>query len=448
MEYPVGTRRGDPARAARSRGGRRVESPVSEYEQARRIVKRMRLSKGQARDVAQRAFEADLESGRPDIALKCAKDFKLPDEYLARAATHLFVALINRRNYPKALEIARSYNLAHGDDLARRALAEASKLKDPQGDGVLAQIRGLARAAAGARLDTSEADEAVALIRRAAELRATDERVAGRAVLLPDEGEVWLTGDLHGNVGNLKRFAALADLKRHPERLLVVQEIVHSRLITADNRDLSFVAIMEAIKLMVEHPGQVYYLLGNHDLAVHLDRELVKGGKYLNRYLFRGMAYMYRKRYEHVLAEYRDFIAGMPAAIIAPNGVFMSHSTPKKPFIPSLSREYLTETAAERDLSELKPINALVNGREYSAEAAAAFADRLEVDVMLCGHTPTTKGYRVANERHLIVDSQHEKARYVTFDLGRRYTSAAELAGELAPLFPDSEELEIEGELM
>ena len=421
---------------------------MSEYDNAKRIVKQMRLGRKQARDVGMRAYTQDLAAGRPDIALKCAKEFKLGDAQVTQAATALFLELIKRARFDKALEIARSYNLAHGGTQAVDALRRAGQVRYDGGEP-LDEIRRLASAASSARLETSEADRAIDLLRKAQRVRDADPRVAGRAVLLPAEGEVWLTGDLHGNVDNLKRFAALADLGNYPDRILVVQEIVHSRLITADSRDLSFVAIMEAIRLISEHPGQVYYLLGNHDLAVHLDRELVKGGKYLNRYLFRGMAYMYRDRYQDVLAAYREFIANMPAAILAPNGVFMAHSTPKRPFIPSLSREYLTEEAAERPLGKLKPVAALVNGRDYARETAEAFADRLECDVMLCGHTPTNKGFKLPNERHLIVDSQHGKARYVRFDLARRYTSSQELAQGLDLLAPESEEVEpISEELM
>ena len=99
---------------------------------------------------------------------------------------------------------------------------------------------------------------------------------------------------------------------------------------------------------------------------MHLDRELVKGGKYLNRYLFRGMAYMYKSRYQDVLATYRDFIADMPAAIFCNNGVFMSHSTPKRLYIPTLSRDYLTETAPDLPLGKCKPIGGTEKGGFYS----------------------------------------------------------------------------------
>jgi len=110
----------------------------------------------------------------------------------------------------------------------------------------------------------------------------------------------------------MKRFAALADLDNHPERILIIQEIIHSRIITADQRDLSFVAILEALKLMARWPRRVYYLLGNHDLAFALDRELIKGGKFLNRFLYKGLAYMYQARHEEVAQAYKAFIMNMP----------------------------------------------------------------------------------------------------------------------------------------
>lgn len=421
---------------------------MSEYENAKRVIRQMRLGRTQAQDVAARAFDADLKTGRPDIALKCAKEFKLSDDHVTRAATALFGELIKRRMFPKALEIARSYNLAHGGPAAQELLSLAAGIKEDDAEGSIAEIRRMARAASGARAETTEADRAIELLKKARAGRDADPRVQGRGVLLPGEGEVWLTGDLHGNVDNLKRFAKLADLANHPERILVLQEIVHARFITADNKDLSFVAIMEAIRLMAEFPGRVYCLLGNHDLAVHLDRELVKGGKYLNRYLYRGMAYMYRERWEAVLDEYRTFIAGMPAAIFAPNGVFMAHSTPKRPFIPSLSRDMIYESGPKVSLKRLKPIAALVNGREYAPDAADAFADQMEVDLLLCGHTPTNRGFKIPNHRHLIIDSQHEKASYVRFDLSRRYASATELASEIGLLDPNAEEVEVTGELM
>ena len=176
---------------------------------------------------------------------------------------------------------------------------------------------------------------------------------------------------------------------------------------------------------------------------MHLERELVKGGKYLNRFLYRGMAYMYRDRSDDVLAAYREFIAGMPAAVISPNGIFMAHSTPKRPFIPTISRAYLEEQGPDVSLKGLKPIAAMVNGRDYEKDTANEFAEQMEVDLLLCGHTPTNKGWKVPNHRHLIIDSQHEQARYVTFDLARKYGSAVELSARVELIDPVAATIEV-----
>src|SRR5687767_9605929 len=45
--------------------GGRPARPVSEYENAKRVIRQMRLGRTQAQDVAARAFEADLKNGRP-----------------------------------------------------------------------------------------------------------------------------------------------------------------------------------------------------------------------------------------------------------------------------------------------------------------------------------------------------------------------------------------------
>ncbi|MBI3725612.1 hypothetical protein HY251_16920, partial [bacterium] len=50
---------------------------MSEYENVKRTVKAMRLSRAQAKSVAEKAYEADLAAGLPHLALKCAREFGL-----------------------------------------------------------------------------------------------------------------------------------------------------------------------------------------------------------------------------------------------------------------------------------------------------------------------------------------------------------------------------------
>lgn len=425
---------------------------VSEYESARRTVKALRLSKSQSKSVGERAYRADLAAGLPHMALKCAREFELGDEKVNHAASALVSLLLDKKRFSDALEVARGFNLAAGSaDVQAKLIEDARRIDlatlDEAQKAAVADIKKLAGAAANKRSRATSADEALEAIAAATKARASDKNVKGRAVFLPSVGDLYLTGDLHGNVENLKRFAATADLDNHPDRILVIQEIIHSRIITADQRDLSFVAILEALKLVAKYPGRVYYLLGNHDLAFALDRELVKGGKFLNRFLYKGLAYMYQARHEEVAAAYKKFVLDMPVALVAPNGIIMTHSTPKRPFIPSISMDYLTTTSPKKHLSECGPIKALVEGRDFEEATIDAFTKRMGVELVLCGHTPTKAGFRVANSRQLIIDSQHENGRWVKFDFTRSYT-VHELAAEVQPIVPENTSSDIVVELM
>ncbi|MFQ3652538.1 MAG: metallophosphoesterase, partial [Gemmataceae bacterium] len=90
----------------------------------------------------------------------------------------------------------------------------------------------------------------------------------GRFVQLPDEAEdVLVGGDLHGHMDNLRRLVQQADLVRHPRRHLVLQELIHGPFHYAQGGDKSHQLVEAALALMVQFPGRVHYLLGNHELA-------------------------------------------------------------------------------------------------------------------------------------------------------------------------------------
>lgn len=415
---------------------------MSEFEKAKRIVKQMRLSKPAAADQARKAFRGDLANGRPDAALACAQEFGLDNQHITEAAVALFITLIRRARFPDAYRVLKGYNILEAGYEAQEAKLLASRLDQIPADVPLSREDRVAikkilirvKKRHSQRINVDNAEKAIALIQEAAAARDADPRIRGRAVILPSQGDVVLAGDLHGNTDNLQALIAKADLDNHPKRILVIQEILHARVITRDERDLSFATILHALKLQARYPGRLYYLLGNHDLGFHLGRDLVKAGKSLNRYLFKGMSFQFDDAHHAIIKEYKRFIGGMPAALMTQNGIFMSHSTPKRPFIESMSLEYFTDTAAELPFSQSKPIVALVNGRDYAAESAEAFADQIGCDHMIVGHTPTPRGLKVPNKRHIIIDSQHANAKYIRFDLDRPYEHD-ELVEQVKPLF-------------
>ena len=70
------------------------------------------------------------------------------------------------------------------------------------------------------------ADHTIPLITAATQATRTDPFQSGFLIELPSAGELLVTGDIHGNAGNLQRIVQVADLGRCPGRHLVLQELV------------------------------------------------------------------------------------------------------------------------------------------------------------------------------------------------------------------------------
>jgi hypothetical protein len=59
----------------------------------------------------------------------------------------------------------------------------------------------------------------------------------------------------------------------------------------------------------------------------------------------------------------------------------------------------------------------------------------MQADIFIVGHTPCKRGYRVPNERHVIIDSKDKYGVYVHPDLAKRYTQD-EVVAAIQPLTP------------
>ncbi len=399
---------------------------MSEFDRMRRIARRMGLGREAARDIALQAYDKDIEAGRSSEALRCAEEFRLGEQRISEAAAAVFEEHFRGRRFQKALKLCRGYNLGYGP-YGRARFEPESLLGGGQvrvGAGQADALKKILEHFANARNRVEGTAEVLDLLREGIRQMEQDPNREGRTVMLPDSGDAFLLGDLHGSTENLIRGVTAAELDLYPRRHLILQEIVHSRLLSRDQRDMSMVTIIESLRLMRQYPFRVQVLLGNHDLGIFCGKDLIKGGKSLNSFLFRGMEHMFGDRYEEVLELYREFIALMPAAIRTPSGLFMSHSTPPNGEIGRLAEDdFLTDGyGGWQSLRKCREIHAMVNGRDYREKSADAFAKAVGAEIFICGHTPSWEGYKVASSRHLIVDSQHERGCYLQFDLDHHYS--------------------------
>jgi Calcineurin-like phosphoesterase len=250
----------------------------------------------------------------------------------------------------------------------------------------------------------------------------------GRVIRLADAAEVLACGDLHGNLENFRRLLKIADLARHPTRHLVLQEVIHGDFAYPEGGDKSHQLLDLVAALKVQHPRQVHFLLGNHELAQMTNRLVAKGDADFNHLFRQGMQTAYGSRAEEVYTHYVQLLADAPLAIRTPNRVFLSHSLPSATNLATFDLALLErDSLSEGDLRPGGSAYSLVWGRDTSLANVAAFLHRVDADLLITGHIPCDAGFDLPNERQLILDSHGYPAAYCLFPTDRPI-SHAELA--------------------
>jgi hypothetical protein len=274
-----------------------------------------------------------------------------------------------------------------------------------------------------------DAERLLTTLRRAvAAFRATPGR-RGRVVTLPAGAEVFVSGDLHGNLDNFRLLLKQAALDRNPQRHFVMQEVVHGTFRYPLGADKSHQMVDLTAALKCQYPERVHFLLGNHELAQWTNRRIAKNDEDLLELFEAGVDLTYGERSHEVYALYLELFTVVPLAVRTANRVLLCHS------LPNASRlETFDPTLLERDThvaADLEPggaVHSLVWGRDTSAENVAAFLAKMDADLLVTGHIPCEHGYDAPNDRQLILDSLGVPAAYCLFPTGRPLTHA-ELVG-------------------
>jgi hypothetical protein len=256
----------------------------------------------------------------------------------------------------------------------------------------------------------------------------------GRFVDLDDAAEVFATGDLHGNVENFRTILAKADLRGHTRRQLVLQEVVHGPHLYPDGGDKSHQLIDLVAALKCQHPRQVHFLPGNHELSQATNRLIGKGDSDQNELFRAGIRAAYAPRDDEVYAAYLHLLSVAPLALRTTNRVYVSHSLPSAKHLPNFDPAILErDNTEDADLAYGGGIHSLVWGRDTSTANAAAFLKKVDADLLITGHIPCEQGFAVPNDRQIILDSLGSPACYCLFPTDRPLTHA-ELVERIAML--------------
>jgi hypothetical protein len=238
----------------------------------------------------------------------------------------------------------------------------------------------------------------------------------GRLVHLPADAEVLAAGDLHGNLENFRLLLDKAQLASHPQRHLILQELVHGSFHYPAGGDKSHQLVDLLAALKCQHPQQVHFLLGNHELSQWTNQAIAKVDAELNAQFREGAQIAYGTHAADIYACYLKLFACVPLAIRTSNRVFLSHSLPTARRLETFDPAILEQDSV--DDAELRPggaVHALLWGRDTRRDTVAAFLQKVDADLLITGHIPCPQGFELPNDRQLILDSAGTPACYCLF---------------------------------
>src|SRR4051795_13338995 len=101
------------------------------------------------------------------------------------------------------------------------------------------------------------ADQFIEMLESAKDENLREPGRAFQVITLPDEGEVWMTGDIHDHRQNLAKLIAAADLRNNPQRHVVLHELIHGDHYDTSGAEDSWVSLARAAELKCDFPEQV-----------------------------------------------------------------------------------------------------------------------------------------------------------------------------------------------
>ena len=265
---------------------------------------------------------------------------------------------------------------------------------------------------------TIDADDFIEMLQSAGEENKLSALRGGNVVTLPSEGEVWMTGDLHDHRNNFKKLFAAADLASHPDRHVIIHELIHGDHVDAGGAEDSWQMLYDAATLKCRFTNQVHFLMANHDLAQVFGEGIAKGGTDVCEAFRKGLKRDFKERYHFVESAISEFLLSLPLAIRAPNGLWFSHSLPKDSDV-----EKFDFTVFERELGgddfkrKTGAAYQLIWGRGITETGVATFAEKVNAKLIVTGHESQESGFLVNNDRHLIVASDHNRGVFVPISL-------------------------------
>ncbi|HZZ42663.1 MAG TPA: metallophosphoesterase [Tepidisphaeraceae bacterium] len=243
---------------------------------------------------------------------------------------------------------------------------------------------------------------------------------------LPAEGEVWLAADIHDHRRNFEKLIKSADLGANPQRHLILQELIHGDHYDNNGAEDSWEMLYKAADLKCDFPGQVHFILANHDLAQIHGEGIMKNGLSVCEAFTAGVMRDFPEGGSDVNVAITEFLLSIPLAIRTTTGLWFSHSLPT-----DLQMDAFDFTVFNRPLTgadykrKTGPIYQLIWGRGITPTGVDKFRAKVNANLIVTGHQPQDTGYAINGDHHLIIASDHNQGVFLPLNLSETYDMSA-----------------------
>jgi len=267
------------------------------------------------------------------------------------------------------------------------------------------------------------ADQAMETFGSAADENLLSPMRQQQVVHLPAEGEVWMTGDIHDHRRNFDKLMKAVDLENNPHRHLVLHELIHGDHIDSSGAEESWKMLYRAAELKIDFPGQVHFLLANHDLAQIHGEGIMKAGMSVCEAFTAGLKRDFGDVYHRVNVVVTEFLLSLPLAIRAPSGLFFCHSLPTDSQIEKFDFTVFDRPLTGTDYKrKIGPVYQLIWGRGVTPAGVDQFLAKVNASMVITGHQPQDTGFAANGDKHLIIASDHNQGVFLPLDLAAQYT--------------------------
>lgn len=148
----------------------------------------------------------------------------------------------------------------------------------------------------------------IELLNKGTQANLADTFRRGNLIELPGTGSLVITGDLHGHRRNFERIVTFADLASNPGRHVILQEIIHGGPEDLHGGCMSYKLLFDAVCYQLKFPGQVHFIMANHDTAFIIDSEVMKDGKEMNRSMCTALEREYKEAGADIIQAMKQYL--------------------------------------------------------------------------------------------------------------------------------------------